>query len=145
MTIAVGRTLTLNIHLTILIKKYLSAILVFYEINNIILRKKKIKVLIWRRARKRKDRAYTTEEIKKIVHLIDEFDSFFLIFPRHIGRVRELLPHIKLIMMLVHISKIMFVYYFLMSHLQLLLFLCSFQYRYFQLHQAFLYHEACCN
>jgi hypothetical protein len=54
---------------------------------------------------------YTTEERKKIVQLIDEFDSFFLIFPRHICRVCELLPHIKLIMMLVHISKIIFVYY----------------------------------
>ena len=43
-------------------KKYLSAILVFYEINNIILRKKKIEVLMWRRARNAKTDIYYRRE-----------------------------------------------------------------------------------
>ena len=45
----------------------------------------------------------------KISHGIDEFDSFFLFFPLHTCRDCELLPRIELIMMLVYISKVIFV------------------------------------
>jgi integrase len=51
---------------------YLTAILTFYDINDIILRKKKIARFLGEEAtRKYKDRAYTTEEIKKLLDYAD--------------------------------------------------------------------------
>jgi integrase len=51
---------------------YLTAILTFYDINDVILRKKKIARFLGEEAtRKYKDRAYTTEEIKKILDYAD--------------------------------------------------------------------------
>jgi integrase len=51
---------------------YLTAILTFYDINDVILRKKKIaKFLGEESTRKYKDRAYTTEEIKKLLRTVN--------------------------------------------------------------------------
>jgi integrase len=51
---------------------YFTAILTFYDINDIILRKKKIERFLGEEAtRKYKDRAYTTEEIKKLLDYAD--------------------------------------------------------------------------
>ena len=51
---------------------YLTAILTFYDINDVILRKKKIARFLGEEAtRKYKDRAYTTEEIKKLLDYAD--------------------------------------------------------------------------
>jgi integrase len=52
---------------------YLTAILTFYDINDVILRKKKkiARFLGQESTRKYKDRAYTTEEIKKLLDYAD--------------------------------------------------------------------------
>jgi integrase len=51
---------------------YLTAILTFYDINDVILRKKKLARFLGEEdTRKHKDRAYTTEEIKKLLDYAD--------------------------------------------------------------------------
>jgi integrase len=53
-------------------RTYLSALVLFYEINDISIRKKRIaKFLGQESTRKHKDRAYTTEEIRKILDYAD--------------------------------------------------------------------------
>jgi integrase len=55
---------------------YLAAILFFYEINDVVLRKKKISRYLGEEAtRKRKDRAYTTNEIKKMLDYATDIRS----------------------------------------------------------------------
>jgi integrase len=55
------------------IRLYLSAILHFYSMNDIVLNRKKIGMYVGETVRKqKKDRAYTTEEIHKILDFCDE-------------------------------------------------------------------------
>ena len=57
-------------------RTYLAAILFFYDINDVILRKKKLSRFLGEEAtRKRKDRAYTREEIKKMLDYAGDIRS----------------------------------------------------------------------
>jgi integrase len=54
------------------IRVYLAAILHFYLMNDIILNKRKITMYIGESVRKQKDRAYTTQEIQRLLEFCDE-------------------------------------------------------------------------
>jgi integrase len=60
--------------------QYLAAILTFYDLNELVLNKKKIYRYLGEEERPIENRGYTTEEIAKMLEVCDESQSITIVF-----------------------------------------------------------------
>jgi integrase len=86
---------------------YLAAIMHFYAMNDIVLNRKKINMYLGEFIRKQKDRAYTTEEIHKLLDFCDERSKALVLLLASTGVRIGSVPGLKL----KHLSKIVADYY----------------------------------
>ena len=85
---------------SISVEHYLSAVMHFYSMNDIVLNRKKIGMYLGEYVRAQKDRAYTTEEIHKLLDFCDERSKALILLlcstGIRIGAITDLqLRHLK--------------------------------------------------
>lgn len=78
------------------IHNYVAAVLAFYKINDVVLNVSKINKFIPLQTRVRKDRAYTHEEISKILEFADERMRVVILLMASAGIRRGALPYLRL-------------------------------------------------
>jgi integrase len=84
------------------IRVYLSAIMHFYYMNDVVLNKKKIAMYLGEPVKKQKDRAYATEEIHKLLEFCDERAKAIVLLLASTGIRIGAIPDLQL----KHLSKI---------------------------------------
>jgi integrase len=78
------------------IHNYAAAIFAFYKINDVVLNISKINKFIPLQSRMRKDRAYTHEEVSKILEFADERMRVVILLMVSAGIRRGALPYLRL-------------------------------------------------
>ena len=92
--------------------QYLAAILTFYDLNELVLNKKKIYRYLGEEERPIENRGYTTEEIAKMLEVCDERVKALLLFLSCTGlRIRRKIFTICIIPFIIKIYKISLIFF----------------------------------